>query len=322
MLVKGKWSKKWDPYQKAGENGDFIRQTSSFRNWVTEDGSAGKTGVGGFQTAVGRYHLYIALICPWACRTLMTLQLKGLEHVIGVSIVTPCLTDEGWKFASKAQPYDGATEDPINGYQFIYQLYSHADPQVTGRATVPLLWDKQQHTIVNNESADIIQMLNSVFNQWAKNDIDLRPAHCLEQMDALSDVIYQQVNNGVYRAGFAQSQGAYKQAVNELFDGLSQLELRLQDSRFLFGSDLTEADVRLFVTLIRFDVAYHGLFKCNIKRIADYPALYRYMQEVYAYPTVASSVDIEHIKQGYYSVAALNPNSIVPVGPVMKWLEG
>lgn len=321
MLVNGQWMKKWDPFQKAGEKGEFIRQTSSFRHWVTPDGSAGKTGDSGFQAKPGRYHLYLALICPWASRVLMTLKLKGLEHIISVSIVEPTLTDFGWQFNHDGSGTPGATTDPINNFHYMHEVYTHADRTVSGRATVPALWDKQSNTIVNNESADIIEMLNSAFNEWAENDINLRPEAHLEEMLSLNAELYDTINNAVYRTGFAQSQRAYEDAVTTLFNGMDKMEARLSERKYLLGNEFTETDIRLFVTLVRFDLAYYGQFKCNIKACADYPALSRYIKDIYAMPNIASTVNSNHIKRGYYSVEALNPTGIVPVGPTLDWLE-
>ena len=311
MLVEGKWQEKWNPFQKTGKTGDFIRQTSTFRNWITPDGSAGKTGAAGFKAEPGRYHVYIARICPWASRVLMAIRLKGLEDVISISIVNPKLGENGWEFSG----FNNASEDHIHGKKYLHELYSYADPKVNGRATVPVLWDKKTDTLVNNESADIIEMLNSAFDQWATRDINWRPESLVAEISDLNQYIYHNINNGVYKAGFAQTQEAYEDAVNNLFQALDQMEQRLADNTFLFGDTFTESDIRLFVTLIRFDVAYFGLFKCNIRRIADYPNLHAYMNRIYALDGIKETVDIEHIKHGYYSIKALNPTGIVPVGP-------
>lgn len=306
MLVNGKWSANWQPVQAKDEKGGFVRQTSSFRNWVTPDGSAGPTGEGGFAAEPGRYHLYVALICPWASRTLIGRKLKGLEDVISVSIVEPEIGDNGWRFA---------TPDPVNGASFMHEIYTKADPTISGRATVPVLWDKQRNTIVNNESADILRMLNSGFGALASDDYDLYPKALRAEIDALNDYIYPRLNNGVYRAGFATTQIAYDEAFTDVFTALDTLEARLEDRPFLHGETLTETDIRAFVTLVRFDAAYHGLFKTNLKRIADYPRLQAYMLRVLDIPGVRDTVSIEHIKRGYYSIKSLNPNGIVPRGP-------
>ncbi len=306
MLVNGKWSANWQPVQAKDEKGGFVRQTSSFRNWVTPDGSAGPTGEAGFKAEAGRYHLYVALICPWASRTLIGRTLKGLEEVISVSIVEPEIGDQGWRFA---------TPDPINDASFMHEIYTKADPQISGRATVPVLWDKQKNTIVNNESADILRMLNSGFGELASDAFDLYPEALHSEIDALNDYIYPRLNNGVYRAGFATTQVAYDEAFKDVFEALDTLEDRLEGKSFLLGEQLTETDIRAFVTLVRFDAAYHGLFKTNLRRIADYRNLQAYMLRVLDIPGVRETVNIDHIKRGYYSIKSLNPNGIVPKGP-------
>ncbi len=312
MLVDGKWTAEWKPVEKTDEKGGFVRPTSSFRNWVTPDGSAGPTGEAGFAAESGRYHLYIALICPWASRALIGRKLKGLEAAISLSIVEPAITDEGWRFGD----YPGATVDSVNGAAYLHQVYTKADPHFTGRATVPVLWDKKRGTIVNNESADILRMFNSGFGSLASSDHDLYPADLAAEIDALNDRIYPRLNNGVYRAGFATTQTAYDEAFADVFGMLDELEARLADGRpYLHGDRFTETDVRLFVTLIRFDAAYHGLFKCNLRRISDYPGLGGYLKRVLAYPGIRETVSIDHIKHGYYSMKALNPQRIVPLGP-------
>lgn len=317
MLVKGKWAENWQPVQGTDEKGGFVRQTSSFRHWVTPDGAPGPTGEGGFKAEKGRYHLYVALICPWACRTLMARRLKGLEDVISISIVEPVLTDKGWQFGD----YPGSTDDSINGAKYLYELYVKADPEVSGRATVPVLWDKKTGTIVNNESADILRIFNSGFGELADNSIDLYPEDLRSEIDRLNDWIYPTFNNGVYRAGFATTQIAYDEAFRDVFTTMDALEDRLaKGGPFLAGDRFTEADIRLFVTLIRFDAAYNGIFKCNLRRLKDYEALSAYLYRVYALPGVAETVNIDHIKQGYYSIKTLNPNGIVPLGPDLPGL--
>ncbi|WCK15836.1 glutathione S-transferase family protein [Agrobacterium tumefaciens] len=318
MLVDGKWTAEWHPVQATDKKGGFVRQTSGFRNWVTPDGSAGPTGEGGFKTEAGRYHLYVALICPWASRTLIGRKLKKLEDVVSVSIVEPALSDEGWKFGD----YPGSDRDGLNGFAYMHEAYTSADPHYTGRATVPVLWDKKTKTIVNNESADILRMLNSGFGDLADNGIDLYPEDLRDAIDALNDHIYPRLNNGVYRTGFATTQLAYEEAFADVFATLQELETRLASGGpFLFGDRLTETDVRLFVTLVRFDAAYYGLFKCNLRRIADYRALQAYMMRVLNIPGVRDTVNIDHIKRGYYSIKALNPTRIVPVGPDLPGLD-
>jgi glutathionyl-hydroquinone reductase len=311
MLVDGKWAADWQPVQAKDEQGRFIRQASTFRHWVTPDGSAGPTGEGGFKAEPGRYHLVVALICPWASRTLIARALKGLEDAISVSVVEPVLTDQGWRFGDSP----GATRDPLIGATYLHEIYSAADPHVNGRATVPVLWDKQRRTIVNNESAEILRMLNGGFGDIADDRLDLYPAPLQTQIDALNERIYPALNNGVYRAGFASSQQAYEEAYADVFGCLDELEQRLDGRTFLFGDGVTETDIRLFVTLVRFDVAYHGLFKCNRRRIADYPNLSRHIEAMLDLPGVAATVDLGHVKKGYWSIKALNPPGIVPLGP-------
>lgn len=312
MLIDGKWSGAWHPFQKADTAGRFIRQTSSFRHWVTPDRSPGPTGEGGFPAETGRYHLYAALICPWATRALIARHLKGLEDVISVSITAPFLTEQGWRFGGFA----GATEDHVNGVEYMHELYTLADPHISGRATVPVLWDKKSRTIVNNESADILQMFDTGFGALANNDHNLRPHAQAAEIDALAAEIYKKLNNGVYRAGFAQQQDAYNEAYADVFSTLDMLEEYLSDGRnWLLGDALTELDIRLFVTLVRFDVAYHGLFKCNRNRILDFPHLKAFVDRALRILAFRKSTNIEHIKHGYYSIRALNPTGIVPLGP-------
>lgn len=308
MLVNGQWTANWQPVQGTDAKGGFVRQTSSFRNWITPDGSAGPTGDGGFKAEAGRYHLYVALICPWASRTLIGRELKGLTDVVSVSVVEPEIGDQGWRFA---QP------DPVNGASFMHEIYVAADPDVSGRATVPVLWDKQRGTIVNNESADILRMFNSGFGDLASDAFELYPEVLRTQIDALNDYIYPRLNNGVYRAGFATTQLAYDEAFADVFEALDRLEAELNGKTFLFGNDLTETDIRAFVTLVRFDAAYHGLFKTNLRRVADYPKLQAYMLRILDIPGVRKTVNIDHIKRGYYSIRALNPTGIVPSGPAV-----
>lgn len=318
MLVEGKWSEDWQPVQATDAKGGFVRQASGFRNWVTPDGSAGPTGEAGFPAEPGRYHLYVALTCPWASRTLIARRLKGLEAVVSVSVVEPALSDQGWRFGD----YPGSDRDPLLGATYLHELYSAAEPTYTGRATVPVLWDKKRRTIVNNESAEILRMLNAGFGDLARGDLDLYPEDLRAEIDALNDSIYPRLNNGVYRAGFATTQVAYEEAFGEVFAALDELEARLAaGGPYLFGDRFTETDIRLFVTLVRFDAAYHGLFKCNLRRIADYPALSAYLARVLALPGVRETVSIDHIKRGYYSIKALNPTGIVPVGPDLPGLD-
>ncbi|WP_417350067.1 glutathione S-transferase family protein [Ferrimonas sp.] len=312
MLIDGRWTEDWQPVQSKDDEGRFIRQTSSFRHWITPDGAPGPTGSGGFKAEAGRYHLYVAYICPWASRVLMTLKLKGLDKLISVSVVDPRLSNQGWQFGG----YPGATEDGLHGARYLHQLYTRADSQFTGRATVPVLWDKRSDTLVNNESADIIRMLGSAFDHLTGNTLNLYPQNLAGEIDSLSSQLYTELNNGVYQAGFASSQQAYEEAYHKVFAMLDQLETRLEGGRpYLLGDRLTESDLRLFVTLVRFDAAYYGLFKCNRNTLSAMPRLRDYMLRILALEGVADTVNLDHIKAGYYSVKALNPNGIVPLGP-------
>jgi putative glutathione S-transferase len=310
MLVNGKWTANWQPVQAKDDQGRFVRQVSSFRNWITADGSAGPTGTGGFKAKAGRYRLYVALICPWASRALIARKIKGLEALIPVTVVNPVLTDQGWAFGG----YPGADTDPLHDASHMHQLYTRADGGFTGRATVPALWDTKTDTIVNNESADIVRMLDTAFEELVPGKPQLYPADLAGKIDALNAEIYEPLNNGVYKAGFASTQAAYDEAVTGVFAMLDRLEERLTGD-YLFGDRFTETDIRLFVTLIRFDAAYHGLFKTNLRRVADYPKLQAYMERVLRLPGVAETVNVDHIKAGYYSIKALNPPGIVPAGP-------
>jgi len=318
MLVDGKWSEAWRPVQSTDAKGGFVRQISSFRNWVTPDGAAGPTGGGGFRAEPDRYHLYAAFGCPWATRILIARQLKRLEDVVSVAIVEPAMTDQGWRFGD----YPGADRDAVNGATYLHEIYALADPHFTGRATVPALWDKERRTIVNNESADLLRMFNSGFGALADTSIDLCPADLRAAIDALNAEVYGSLNNGVYRAGFATSQVAYEEAFVAVFATLDTLERRLERGPWLMGDRLTEADIRLFVTLARFDAAYHGLFKCNLKRIADHANLSAYLARLIAIPAFRDTFSLDHIKGGYYSIKALNPAGIVPLGPELGWAPG
>lgn len=306
MLVEGKWSSDWHPVQATDKQGGFVRQTSGFRDFISSDGSTA------FAAEPDRYHLYVALICPWASRALIARKLKGLESLIGVTVVEPQLGAQGWRFGN----FPGAQPDPLNNAQYLHEIYTRVAPDYSGRATVPVLWDRKTGTIVSNESADIVRMFNSGFGDLADNRIDLYPAALRAEIDALNESLYPRLNNGVYRAGFATTSVSYQQAFNDVFSQLDELEALLSDGRtFLLGERLTETDIRLFVTLIRFDVAYHGLFKCNLRRIRDYTLLNRYLKSMLSVSGVRETVNIDHIKQGYYSIKALNPNGIVPAGP-------
>jgi len=318
MLVDGKWSEAWRPVQSTDAKGGFVRQISSFRNWVTPDGAAGPTGGGGFRAEPDRYHLYAAFGCPWATRILIARQLKRLEDVVSVAIVEPAMTDQGWRFGD----YPGADRDAVNGATYLHEIYTLADPHFTGRATVPALWDKERRTIVNNESADLLRMFNSGFGALADTSIDLCPADLRAAIDALNAEVYGSLNNGVYRAGFATTQVAYEEAFVAVFATLEMLERRLERGPWLMGDRLTEADIRLFVTLARFDAAYHGLFKCNLRRIADHANLSAYLARLIAIPAFRDTFSLDHIKGGYYSIKALNPAGIVPLGPELGWAPG
>lgn len=310
MLVNGTWTTDWHPVQAKDDKGRFIRQQSSIRNWITADGAPGPSGKGGFRAEAGRYRLYVALICPWASRTLMARKLKGLERLIAITVVNPVLSSEGWAFGG----YPGADSDPLYAASHLHHLYTRADGSYTGRATVPVLWDEATGTMVSNESADILRMFNTAFADLVPGTPDLYPADLAGQIDALNAEVYDLLNNGVYKAGFASTQSAYDEAVAGVFQMLDRLEAGLIGT-YLFGDRLTEADIRLFVTLIRFDAAYHGLFKTNLRRVADYPRLSAYMERILRLPGLRETVSLDHIKAGYYSIKALNPNGIVPAGP-------
>lgn len=311
LLVAGKWSSQW--YDTKKSDGHFVRDTARYRNWVTVDGSPGPSGNGGFVAESGRYHLYVSFACPWAHRTLIFRQLKGLTEHISVSVVHPLMLDQGWTFETD---FDGATGDEVLQKAKLYEVYLHSDPKSTGRVTVPVLWDRQTDSIVSNESSEIIRMFNSAFNDLTGNVLDFWPKALRDEIELVNADVYKNVNNGVYRSGFATTSDAYEQVVQEVFEALDRLELRLTDSRYLLGHTLTEADWRLFTTLIRFDAVYVGHFKCNIRRIADYPALSAYMRELYQMPGIADTVNMRHIKYHYFaSHLNINPTGIVPLGP-------
>lgn len=313
FLVNGQWSSAG--LDTASNKGKFVRQQAQFRNWLTADGSPGPTGVGGFKAEPGRYHLYVSLACPWAHRTLIFRALKGLEQMISVSVVNAFMGDNGWSFA----PGQGVIEDCVNGVGQVHQLYTLAQPDYSGRATVPILWDKQQRTIVSNESADIIRMFNSAFDQIGATAGDYYPQQLRSEIDAVNEQVYSKINNGVYKAGFATTQSAYTEAVTELFSALDSLEQRLSGQRYLAGNIISEADWRLFTTLVRFDAVYVGHFKCNIKRIVDYPALSNYLRELYQIPAIAETVDMQQIQAHYYaSHTSINPTAIIPAGPQLN----
>lgn len=312
LLVEGRWQDQW--YES--KDGAFQREQAQRRNWVTPDGRPGPSGEGSFKAEAGRYHLYVSLACPWAHRTLIVRKLKGLESLIDVSVVSWLMRENGWTFDQQK----GSTGDALDGHTYFYQRYLADNPSYTGRVTVPVLWDKKLQRIVSNESSEIIRMFNSAFDDLTGNRIDLYPESLRPDIDRLNDSIYPAVNNGVYRAGFATTQKAYEQAFDEVFAELDVLENLLGQKRYLAGEYLTEADVRLFTTLIRFDAVYHGHFKCNLRRIADYPNLSNWLRELYQWPGVAETVDFVHIKHHYYaSHATINPTGVVPKGPAQDF---
>jgi putative glutathione S-transferase len=315
LLVDGIWQDQWYDTQKTG--GRFVREDSQFRNWVTADGSPGPSGVGGFEAEPGRYHLYVSYACPWAHRTLVFRALKRLQNAIGVSVVDPRMGKNGWEFGD----FPGATRDELLGKSRLYEVYLAAKPGYSGRVTVPVLWDKKTNAIVSNESAEIIRMLNTAFDAFTTAKEDYYPADKRAEIDAINALVYDNVNNGVYKAGFATDQAVYAAAVGTLFETLDRLEDRLAKSDFLVSNDTpTEADWRLFTTLVRFDAVYVGHFKCNIRRIADYRYLRDFLRRLYRTPGIAETVHIDHIKTHYYwSHTTINPTQIVPVGPHLEF---
>lgn len=309
LLIDGRWHDQW---YDTGDSGRFQRESAQRRNWVTADGSAGPSGDGGFKAEAGRYHLYVSLACPWAHRTLILRKLKGLESLIDVSVVSWLMREHGWTFDRNF----GSSGDRLDNLSYMHQRYTADDPHYSGRVTVPTLWDTQSGGIVSNESAEIIRMFNSAFDGLTGNDLDFYPKPLRERIDQLNERIYPAVNNGVYRAGFATTQEAYEEAFDELFAMLDELEALLDSNRYLAGEYLTEADIRLFTTLIRFDAVYHGHFKCNLRRIEDYPNLSNWLRELYQWPGIADTVDFTHIKSHYYaSHATINPTGVIPKGP-------
>ena len=313
LLIDGKWADQW--YDTAGTEGRFKRQEAPFRNWVTADGSAGPSGEDGFEAAAGRYHLYVSYACPWAHRTLIFRVLKGLQSMIDVSVVNWLMLDHGWTFEPDS---DGLVADRLFGSRYLYELYLKADPHHTGRVTVPVLWDKQRATIVSNESSEIIRMMNSAFDHLGATPGDYYPQDLRSEIDPINARIYETLNNGVYRCGFATTQAAYEEAFGPLFDTLDMLEKRLSSRLYLMGEQPTEADWRLFTTLIRFDPIYVGHFKCNLRRIADYPNLSLYLRSLYETPGIAGTFNLLHAKRHYYeSHKTINPTGIVPIGPQM-----
>ncbi|XUY26034.1 glutathione S-transferase family protein [Agrobacterium sp. rho-8.1] len=314
MLVEGVWNDVW--YDTKETKGHFKRSASQFRNWVTSDGEPGPSGEGGFKAEKDRYHLYVSLACPWAHRTLIFRKLKKLEDLISISVVDPLMLENGWEFKANDARTPGATEDHLFGFSAMWQVYTKADPHYSGRVTVPVLWDKQKDTIVSNESADIIRMFNSAFDALTGSKANYYPEPLRAEIDTLNDRIYDAVNNGVYKAGFATTQEAYEESATKLFETLDVLENQLDNKRFLLGSQQTEADWRLFTTLVRFDPVYVGHFKCNIRRIHDYPNLTGYLRDLYQTSGVPETVNLRHIKEHYYrSHKTINPTGIVPIGP-------
>ncbi len=311
LLIDGQWHDQW--YDTKSSNGKFVRTEAQYRHWITRDGSAGPTGDAGFRAEPGRYHLYVSLACPWAHRTLIVRALKGLQDQISFDVVHPLMLEHGWTFDSD---FSAATGDRVNQKQFMHQIYTLCESDYTGRVTVPVLWDKQNQTIVSNESSEIIRMLNTGFNEIGATDLDLCPQSLQSEIDHWNQFIYEPVNNGVYKAGFATTQAAYDEAVVKLFEHLDRLEERLTSRRYLLGEQLTETDIRLFTTLIRFDPVYVQHFKCDRRRIAEYPALANYLRDIYQLPGVAETCDLDHIRHHYYrSHPTINPHGIISYGP-------
>jgi len=315
LLIEGTWHDRW--YDTKSSGGEFVRESAKFHNWITADGSPGPSGDGGFKAEAGRYHLYVSLACPWAHRTLIFRALKRLDDVISVSVVHPHMLENGWEFrVCPAGRF--VMGDPVNDRRYLHQVYALARPDYTGRVTVPVLWDRELETIVNNESSEIIRMLNTAFADLTTDDHDYYPETLRPTVDDINGIVYEDVNNGVYRCGFATTQNAYQSAFDRLFAALDMLEARLAEQRYLAGKRLTEADWRLFTTLVRFDAVYYGHFKTNRQRIEDYPALSGYVRELYQMPGVAETVNFDHIKQHYYySHDTINPTRIVPAGPAL-----
>ena len=316
LLQDGQWVDQW--YDTKSTGGRFMRTTPQFRHWVTADGSAGPSGDAGYKAEAGRYHLYVSLACPWAHRTLIFRALKGLEDMISVSVVHWYMADKGWTF----QPGDGVIADPLNSAEYMYQIYTAAKTDYSGRVTVPVLWDKQSESIVSNESPEIIRMFNSAFDNIGAKTGDYYPAALQNEIDSLNERIYDTVNNGVYKCGFATTQAAYEEALVPLFETLDWLDERLSMQRFLTGNTITEADWRLFTTLVRFDPVYVGHFKCNVKRIVDYANLSEYVRDLYQQPGIADTVNMQHIKNHYYaSHETINPSRVVPIGPELDFMR-
>ncbi|MEM9715754.1 MAG: glutathione S-transferase family protein [Pseudomonadota bacterium] len=314
LLVDGAWSTAW--YDTKSSGGKFVRSDAQLRNWITADGSPGPSGKGGYKAESGRYHLYISNACPWAHRTLIFRHLKDLTDHISVDVVHPDMLDNGWSF----DHHQDARGDSLFHSDFMHQIYTRAIPDFSGRVTVPVLWDKETGSIVSNESSEIIRMFNSAFDGVTGNTDDYWPEALRDQIEAVNDPIYHNINNGVYKSGFATTQTAYDEAVHALFDELDRVEARLADNRYLMGDQVTEADWRLFTTLVRFDCVYHLHFKCNRKRIIDYPNLWAYTRELYQWPDIAETINFDHIIRHYhYSHESVNPHRIIPINPILDW---
>jgi putative glutathione S-transferase len=315
LLVNGKWQDRW--YDTASSGGEFKRADATLRHWITPDGSAGPSGAAGFAAEPDRYHLYVSYACPWAHRVLIYRSLKGLEDVLDVSFVHWYMAENGWTFAPDNH---GVVGDKLHKRKFLHEIYTLADPDFSGRVTVPIIWDKQRATIVSNESSEIIRMLNSAFDHVGAKPGNYYPPHAQEAIDRINDRVYHTLNNGVYRCGFATTQQAYDEAIAPLFETLAWLETMLSDQRYLCGDKPLEADWRLLPTLLRFDLIYHGHFKCNLKRLIDYPNLWAYTRDLYQYPGVASTCNFKHAKHHYLeSHDTINPNRIVPIGPAVDF---
>ena len=314
LLVDGQWVDQWYDTKKTG--GRFVRTQTQFRNWITADGSAGPTGQAGYKAEADRYHLYVSLACPWASRTLMIRTLKGLEDMISISVVHPLMLEDGWTF----EEGEGVIGDPIFQARYLHQVYTAVKPDYTGRVTVPVLFDKKTKTIVNNESSEIIRMLNTAFDGLGAKPGNYVPDQWLEEIDTVNDFVYHRINNGVYKAGFATKQEVYEEEVTALFAALDQMEVRLAGQDYLVGNRLTEADIRLFTTLVRFDAVYFGHFKCNLKPLTAYPNLWAYTKRIYQLPGMAQTVNFDHIKRHYYgSHKTINPTGVIPMGPTLDW---
>ena len=314
LLVDGQWVDQWYDTKKTG--GRFVRTQTQFRNWITADGSAGPTGQAGYKAETNRYHLYVSLACPWASRTLMIRTLKGLEDMISISVVHPLMLEHGWTF----EEGEGVIGDPIFQARYLHEVYTAVKPDYTGRVTVPVLFDKKTKTIVNNESSEIIRMLNTAFDDLGAKPGNYVPDQWLEEIDTVNDFVYHRINNGVYKAGFATKQEVYEEEVAALFEALDQMEERLAGQDYLVGNRLTEADIRLFTTLVRFDAVYFGHFKCNLKPLTAYPKLWAYTKRIYQLPGIAQTVNFDHIKRHYYgSHKTINPTGVIPMGPTLDW---